>query len=218
MLDKAVIYLSDRRLCEQSPVFRTYQTQVDKTPILNFLDNTLAPATNSQEMLRSKILNVAPEIVHYRVFVLPLVGVLLIGEEYIEAGKMYSCRVENSQEVIVQNPYESALVNYLEIWIEDEALDNKSTINTFDLSNKNQLVPAYESLQTNVWIGNFDGRKEGVLTLNNSVKTFVFVVNGAFEVQNRLLETRDGLLLTDTKEITFEALSEEAILLIITFC
>jgi len=39
------------------------------------------------------------------------------------------------------------------------------------------------------------------------------VINGAFEFQNRLLETRDSILLRDIKILEFEALSENALII-----
>nr|WP_276368981.1 hypothetical protein [Chryseolinea sp. H1M3-3] len=43
---------------------------------------------------------------------------------------------------------------------------------------------------------------------------FAFVLEGAFEFQNRLLEQRDGLSLSNVSELEFEALSNDAILLL----
>jgi quercetin 2,3-dioxygenase len=41
------------------------------------------------------------------------------------------------------------------------------------------------------------------------------VLQGAFEVQYKLMETRDGLALWNAKEIEIEALSNEAIIMLI---
>jgi hypothetical protein len=65
-------------------------------------------------------------------------------------------------------------------------------------------------------IGKFDGRKEGTHIVTDAGKgIFVFVIEGAFEVQNRLLQLRDGLALWNTASIEFEALSNDAILLLL---
>lgn len=42
-----------------------------------------------------------------------------------------------------------------------------------------------------------------------------FVLQGTFEVENRLLEAKDGLALWNTANIELEALSNEAILLLL---
>jgi redox-sensitive bicupin YhaK (pirin superfamily) len=76
---------------------------------------------------------------------------------------------------------------------------------------KNQLMP----ISTSSWIGQFDGRQKGELSLSNNHKDIlVYVVDGAFEVQDRLLHAEDALLLNSVDVVDFEALSNEAILLI----
>ena len=65
-------------------------------------------------------------------------------------------------------------------------------------------------------MGKYDGRREGVFKLTKDTHTvFAFVIEGAFEVQNRLLHARDGLGLWNLDEVEFEALSNEAIILLI---
>ena len=44
---------------------------------------------------------------------------------------------------------------------------------------------------------------------------YAFVIEGVFEVQDRLLHTKDGLAMWDAEEIDFEALSNGAILLLL---
>jgi hypothetical protein len=45
----------------------------------------------------------------------------------------------------------------------------------------------------------------------------VYIINGSFEVDGRLMEHRDALLVWDTDSIEYEALSEAAIILLIEF-
>ena len=47
---------------------------------------------------------------------------------------------------------------------------------------------------------------------NNGI--YAFIIEGVFEVQDRLLHTKDALDLWNTDEIDFEALSNGAILLL----
>ena len=51
--------------------------------------------------------------------------------------------------------------------------------------------------------------------MNKEAGAFVFVIEGAFEVQGTLLHERDGLALWKTEEVEMEALSNEAIILVI---
>lgn len=88
---------------------------------------------------------------------------------------------------------------------------------SFELSGRNQLVPLVESPEMSLKMGVFDGRKEGKLSMPERKNSFVSIVNGAFEVQHRLLERNDSLLIGNHAEIEFEALTEHAIILILSF-
>jgi hypothetical protein len=64
-------------------------------------------------------------------------------------------------------------------------------------------------------IGKFSGRTDTSYMPQNPANTcFVFVIEGAFEVQNRLVYSKDGILLPEAGEVEFEALSNDGILLI----
>ncbi|WP_042722311.1 hypothetical protein, partial [Flavobacterium sp. B17] len=56
------------------------------------------------------------------------------------------------------------------------------------------------------------GRRIYSLYHSNKI-IFGMVINGAFEFQNRLLETRDSILLRDIQILEFEALSENALII-----
>ncbi|HSC39564.1 MAG TPA: hypothetical protein VLD19_16885, partial [Chitinophagaceae bacterium] len=63
-------------------------------------------------------------------------------------------------------------------------------------------------------IGKFAGREEAVYKMKNPARgLFAFVLQGAFEVQYRLLHAGDGLGLWELPEIELEALSNDAIIL-----
>ncbi|WP_165699302.1 pirin family protein [Hymenobacter jejuensis] len=50
---------------------------------------------------------------------------------------------------------------------------------------------------------------------SNRSRFFAFVVAGAFEVEGRLLHERDGLALWDVQEVELEALSNDALVLVL---
>ena len=65
-------------------------------------------------------------------------------------------------------------------------------------------------------LGRFAGRAETVYPLRTpGAGVFVFVLAGAFEVASRLLHEKDGLALWDVAEIELEALSNDALLLVL---
>ena len=59
------------------------------------------------------------------------------------------------------------------------------------------------------------GREESIYKVKNAGNClYIFVIEGAFEVDNKLMEARDGLAIWNADEIEFEALSNDAMLLI----
>jgi hypothetical protein len=86
---------------------------------------------------------------------------------------------------------------------------------TIDLDQQNQLT-ALGDLTPDLHIGQYQGRSEGTYIPRDPTKgTFAFVIHGAFEIENRLLEARDAIALWNTPEVAFEALSNDAIVLFI---
>lgn len=155
------------------------------------------------------------------VIILPLYGGIeykdsIGNEDFIRVEQIRIIDAEKGMSFELSNPYEQA-VSYLQIRFNAKSHDLRSHYKQFDfgLTNKNQLIPIFEIPKALGFIGVFDGRKEGFYSLkNNSNGIFVFVINGAFEVENRLLESKDGLSLQKTDAIEWEALSENAILLL----
>ena len=92
----------------------------------------------------------------------------------------------------------------------------------FDLSVDNTLLPLFPLDDTDSqyqgFIGRYAGRAEDRYQPRERKNgVFVFVLSGVFEVQNRLLHQRDGLSLTNVQngEVDFEALSNDAVLLLL---
>jgi hypothetical protein len=156
------------------------------------------------------------------VVLLPLFG----GMEYKDSlGNSDFIRIEQIKHISAQkgmsfelfNPYELQNVNYLEIWFAAKTCNFKTAANRFDFgfSERNRMNQLFEFSNTLGFIGIYDGRKEGFYALKNHLNgVFIFVINGAFEVENRLLQEKDGLSLKKIATIEWEALSENAILLV----
>lgn len=161
------------------------------------------------------------------VLLLPLVGGLVATtneeSQFIYAGQLESFPLRREITFNIHNPFDEKLVNYLQLWLKCSALAQSTTgIFSFDLDEKkNNLVTILPADQNEPFflqatIGKFDGRKEAIYQLTGKESgVMVFVVQGAFEVENRLLEGRDGLALWNTNQVELEALSNEAILLIV---
>lgn len=169
--------------------------------------------------LNDEVLGAGRSIVHgcntnQLLIVLPLAG----GVEYqhkdsnghVEAGQIALVPV-TAGEVTFRNSY-SEDVNYLHLWMDE---DSQSSTNEFSMSrNKLSEIGVFGGIKTS--IGEYDGRVDDTFVQRASASgIFVFCIEGAFEVQHRLLERRDGLYLTGDQKVEFEALSNLAILLVL---
>lgn len=166
------------------------------------------------------------------VLLLPMVGALHFNSfmnigGILDVGQAKIFSLPKNASLQVANPYEKELINFLLIQFDpgpEHIVHSSVDDYSFDLAlTKNSLSPLHSKDETDIhmirtFIGKFDGRKEGSHRLVNPAKgIFIFIIEGVFEVQERLLQTRDGLTLWNTDQITFEALSPGAIILVIDF-
>ncbi|WP_333599236.1 pirin family protein [Flavobacterium sp.] len=152
------------------------------------------------------------------ILLLPLVGTIEFGNKnYCNTEEIQIFKAQKGTSFQIQNPYENELINYLQIRLHSpEIIGNHLEKRAFHFSTRNELFSIYENENTKVSIGIFDSRNDGLYHLaanNNGV--FAFVINGAFEFQNRLVESRDGLAIWETAEAEFEALAENSILILL---
>ncbi|MGI4020642.1 MAG: hypothetical protein ACRYFA_03990 [Janthinobacterium lividum] len=144
----------------------------------------------------------------------------------VDVGEIFvSHQLKNSSFKIL-NPYEADWINflYLQVQANEEASNPVAKTFSFDFdATPNALIKVVsgekETTQTlpfNMYMGRFDGRSDTVFTMqNSSSKLFAFVIAGAFEFQGRLLHERDGLALWDLHEADLEALSNNAVVLML---
>lgn len=120
-----------------------------------------------------------------------------------------------NQSIQIKNCLPSETSRFYVIQFRDNTL--KTDTYSFQLTQRNELIPLLESESFQLHLGLYDGRKEGVQLVNDKKNLFISIINGVFEVQNRLMETNDSLLIANPSKIEFEALSENAIILSLTF-
>lgn len=229
---KAKIFLAGERGHTETECFRSYNTfqfgkyrHEAKTPfgplyILN--DDTLAGGKKIRMHVEEDSI----------LLVLPTVGAVHFAEAgeggiSVQVGGCLLQGVKKDTTIELSNPFENDLINYLQVWFKAPQVAPVSIAGTFEIeASKNSLVPLFSSsanasqellpLPGNAVIGKFAGRSEGVYKLAATGSgVFVFVVEGAFEVQNRLLQARDALALTEIEKVEFEALSLGAIIMIV---
>jgi len=148
----------------------------------------------------------------HSILIIPYIGDLYventrIGQKCIEEHQTFSLQANLYSEIL--NPYQDEMVTFFIAKYSNVLAEELNDI-SIQVS-KNELLP----IPASSWIGQFEGRQKGEVSLSNNHKDIlVYVVDGAFEVQDRLLHSEDALLLNSVDVVDFEALSNQAILLI----
>ncbi|MDO1450418.1 hypothetical protein Q0590_29355 [Rhodocytophaga aerolata] len=139
----------------------------------------------------------------------------------LDVGEILILPVASQVTLPLTNPYEAEEITFLHVSIKtnEAAVSGHGQVVAFDLASlENQLFSLNSVCNTTAYpfaisLGRFDGRKEAFYPLKNQQSTlFAFVVNGAFELEGRLLHAKDGLALWNTPQIELEALSNQAII------
>lgn len=140
----------------------------------------------------------------------------------IDIGEIYVCLASAKSVIKVTNPYEGDWINYLQFHIKAISFSeiDINKVLSFDLettpNHLTEIILATDGkLPFSLSIGRFAGRQETLYKPQVDSTVFAFALAGAFEIQGRLLHERDGLALWDTAEIDLEALSNNALMLII---
>lgn len=144
----------------------------------------------------------------------------------IAAGMVQAVTVNKGDMLEVSNPFAAETVNCLQVWIkmrtpaetgncwlytcEDVNTHINRLINALPITGTASLLPASLS------IGKFTGRGEcSYLRRQEGASLFLFAVEGAFEAAGRLLHAGDALALWNSPAADIEALSNNAILLLL---
>lgn len=193
---------ADARINESNDECIVYTTQYEQEIIIK--DNHVAAG----------IVHIIEHTGHSQNLLLPIVGDIKITEatgteRTLRPGQLYFFK----NNISIRNPNTEQPVNFLQIALESG--ESTSGITDLNISRKNKLIAA-EGFGAHIHAGVFDSRTKDIATLKEPLScAFAYVINGSFELENRLLEYRDGLYLWDISEVDFESLSETAILLLI---
>lgn len=152
-----------------------------------------------------------------QLFILPLIGQIQVvnsmNTQIVDIGEAILLSVQPGDECRIINCYEHSDVHYIV-----SAFTSKEKVNglaRFSL-NMDQFVTFGERISNQglirVSIGQWNGRSESVFA-PASQKTFAWVVQGAFEIENCLVEKSDGLVISGMEKIEFEALSNDSIVI-----
>jgi quercetin 2,3-dioxygenase len=222
MNHEAQIYLADQRGCSQTDDFRSFHT----FNFGNYFDENRKPfgnllAFNDDTLSSEHSVNVQFQE-NSTVIIIPLIGGLeyrnSFENNFLEAGNglLLTGVVGKDYEII--NPYEKEHINFIQIWLKNNAenFTPKSEVFSFNLNQQNTLHSIFSINHQEGFIGKYEGRKKGEFMIKNPENgVFAFVIDGVFEVQDRLLHARDGLAISGLEMIDFEALSDGAVILLI---
>lgn len=155
-------------------------------------------------------------------FLLPVVGVCEVegnNTRTIDVGGLYYTHMEKNDVLQIKNPYTQEWIRFVTGEIIGDSTES-TALQGFDFTlDVGKLVRIFKGSVNGQRIairaGMFEGRAEGSLSLPNA-HHFIFVLEGVFEVQNRLLHAHDALSIPACTHLEFEALSSNAILLVIS--
>lgn len=219
-LTQAQIYLADQRGCEQDQHHQSlYTFTANREPVgalYQLADHSLLAGQQQCFAVDWPADNV----------LIPLVGGLeynsALGNGFLEPGQVLIFSSRSGFTYSISNPYETEMISYLQLGFRADGITVPASVDqlSVELPATNQLHPLFtlpNTSNTKGYIGRFDGRAEGTYSVRHTAnQVFVYVLNGVFEVQNRLLHNRDGLSLANIQQpVEFEALSNGAILLLL---
>ncbi|MXV51022.1 hypothetical protein GS399_08560 [Pedobacter sp. HMF7647] len=163
------------------------------------------------------------------ILLLPVTGELVIqgvteSEIKLQIGQAFITNMAGGSSLNIINPYPDDAINFIQIQVNlvGASTNHFARVLTFDDRNYHHQFTCINDeiddmqLPFSLHIGRFAGREDSLFRLGrNFTACFCFVLGGAFEVENRLLQPRDGLSLTTTAEVEFESLSQDAVMLIL---
>ncbi len=151
------------------------------------------------------------------IIVLPIVGAINIKSKLfsglIHTNELQTFLAKKQTTYTISNPYPHN-VQWLQLRFKN--IFEKNNNIAIEFETKNNLKTLIKNNQFLITIGIFDARQEAKYNLQNPKNgVFAFVLNGALEFQNRLLENRDSLKIWNIKTLDMEALANQTIILII---
>jgi len=219
------IYLADQRGLVKSSIFQRYSTfNFDK-----FYSEHKEPfgdlfLLNDDSIAPGKLTFFLSKEDSFQIF-MPITGgidIVANGKEYaFETGQIQVLNLGKGEVLEISNPYQNDNINYIQIGLSTDLflLRNSEMLFNFEFEKtRNKLIEIVSSpkLPFKLSAGIFDGRKEVDYKMKSpETSFFAFIVDGVFEIEGRLLHARDGLALWNIDSVELEALSDNAIVLVL---
>lgn len=152
------------------------------------------------------------------VVVIVLYGEILINDfkRPITSEQIFVVQSKESHILMIKNNLADEKADILILELKSKKTDHFFSVEEVNIRDKNTLIPISNQLEYPNFIGLYEGRQEQEYSLYNKKNTlFGLVLNGAFEFQNMLLEARDAVIIKEIETLEFEALSENALLVLL---
>lgn len=158
---------------------------------------------------------------------IPIEGALLfqskeIKKREVQIGEMVCLICTEHQPLTIVNPEEDRSARFLQLMFSINyqfSPHTQTAIRTYaipiNLVHNEFIQVMQHSTGINLAIGTFNNRKETNFRINPDNASFLYVLDGAFEVHGRLLQQGDGLALWSTCEVDVEALCNNALIVLI---
>ncbi|WPV02915.1 hypothetical protein SNE26_14105 [Mucilaginibacter sp. cycad4] len=221
------IHLADQRGFTKTPTLRRYSS----FNYGNYFNEHRKPfgrleVWNDEMLAGGSSIDIAVENPGWFVL-MPVTGEVLLKRangdiRLIDVGEVFAGYATAGERLELTNLYKSDWINYIYLQLKDDEVINlpRDTVFKFDIANRQNelidLIPTSGMHPFRLHIGVFGGRVDALYQLQNNKSLFyAFVLTGAFELQGRLMHERDGLALWQLKEADLEALSNNAVIVIL---
>lgn len=158
---------------------------------------------------------------------MPITGgidIVANGKEFaLETGQIQVLNMGKGEVLEISNPYQNDTINYMQFGIKTDMFLMRASemLFKFDFEkNQNQLLDIISSpkLPFKLSAGIFAGREEAVYKMQSRNHQFyTFIIDGAFEIEGRMMHARDALALWDSEQVQLEALNNNAIVMVLEF-
>ncbi|KQR69788.1 hypothetical protein [Pedobacter sp. Leaf176] len=214
------IYLADQSGFMESSIFQRYSTfnyekyyNEDAEPfgdlfLLN--DDTIAGGKLTFFLSKADSL---------QIFIPITGGVDMVsnGKEYaIKTGQVQVLNMGKGEVLEISNPHPNDTINYIQIGIRTDLflLRHSEMLFNFDIEkDKNKLIEIVSNpkLPFKLSAGVFSERQKAFYKMKSPESSFyAFIIDGAFEIEGRLLKRRDGLALFDTEKVQLVAMDNNS--------
>ncbi|VXB73865.1 conserved hypothetical protein [Flavobacterium sp. 9AF] len=214
----SIIIKSNMRSLDETSNFRSLTSKIDRNYnsdnqilLSDFTEETLAPKKEKLYFFENDCM----------LFIFPLVGAVNLKKsdesvEFIPVNQLKIIDIKKYNTFSIINPFEDELVSFIYFKLNFCSTSNSIETINLDFSISNQLTKTFENQKITVSIGKYSLRTDDNYYLENKTNSlFAFVINGAFEFQNRLLEDKDALLIWDIENAEFESLTNDALLILL---